>query len=106
MSLSWQEVACGLPVPALPLPSGCCTRFFTAALEVPAADLPRLQAVARRLLEEGCIVRLPDGEGADWPCRLTALPDVLPDVLPDAGAAAGGRRRVRLEFEVVEPGAA
>lgn len=100
MSLFWQDVACGLPVPALPLAQGFATRFFTAALVVPAADLARLREVAHRLREAGQTVRLSSGfgaagVGADWLCRLTEVLDATP--LED------GRWRVLLEFEVVQP---
>ena len=95
MSLSWRDVACGLPVPLLPMPlEDWGTRFFLAVLTVTDGNMAQLHSVSRRLLEERVVVRLPDGAGPDWPCRLTAPPDVV--------AAADGQWGVQLEFEVVE----
>lgn len=95
MSLSWQDVACGLPVPALPmLPEGWRTRFFSAVLILPDGQAERLRSVTLNLLADGLTVLLPHGAGPDWPCRLVAAPDLA--------AAPEGGWHVRLEFEVVE----
>lgn len=102
MSLTWQDVACGLPVPELPmLPDGWHTRFFTAVLVLPDGQTQALRSVTERLLGEKQaadrpIVLLPHGAGPDWPCRLVCAPDL--DAVP------GGWWRARLEFEVVELG--
>lgn len=94
MSLSWRDAACGLPVPMVPLLPGWRTRLFVAVVIVADGDLARLRDVARRLRKGGAVVRLPDGGGAEWPCRLTAWPDEV--------ATADGRWRVELQFEVVD----
>lgn len=94
MSLSWQDVACGLPVPETPvLPEGWSTRFFSTALVLPAGEAQRLCGVARRLLADGPVIALPHAAGAPWPCRLVAPPEVTD--------ARDGQCRARLEFEVV-----
>ena len=95
MSLSWQDVACGLPVPELPvLPEGWRTRFFSAVLIVPEAQAEQLRSVSEELLADGLTVLLPQLTGAGWPCRLVAAPELA--------AAPDGRLSARLEFEVVE----
>lgn len=105
MSLTWQDVACGLPGPELPVLDGWHTRFFAAALVLSGGQVETLRSVTGRLLGEGPagrpadrpVVLMPHGAGADWPCRLVCAPDL--DALPD------GRWRARLEFEVIEPAA-
>ena len=101
MSLSWQDVACGLPVPELPVvPEGWDTRFFATVLILPVREAERLRSVAQQLLAEAPVISLPFRTGEDWPCRLLAAPDLA--------AAPDGLCHARLEFEVVQtpPGAA
>lgn len=96
MSLSWPDVACGLPVPELPmLPDGWRTRFFSAVLTVSDGQAEQLRRVSQGLLETEQIVLLPHLTGAPWPCRLLGAPELA--------GAPDGWWRARLEFEVIEP---
>lgn len=90
MMLIWQEVAGGLPEPAVPTPTdGWATRFFeTCVVLRTRADRLALNRLVRRLREPGVVLALRDGNGVPTPCRLVR---------------ADGTQRVLLAFAVVNP---
>lgn len=95
MSLTWQNLTRGLPVPPLPDMQGVySTRYFATGLTLAAQEAQVLHGLLGGLLRVGTTVRLPDGAGALWLCRLAAAPELT--MLPD------GLWRVQMEFEVVD----